>query len=205
MQPKMFLLAAVLMLSSSNRTLFAYPIELALASEPTGARESWDEQGGAGTEQRNFYGQCLHLAETAQKRDRKFLASMRGGHFEPDQVHHHWKDISLAIEEMLQVHDRFMKSLNETQWAAARDEITKLQWLRATIHAQLTGIDYELQMPNPQAKVVANYTQKIAEELADWRKLERGVGAAVRNRGEDPARGRSGKGMSRGSTRDEIR
>jgi hypothetical protein len=173
-QPKVFFLAIFLMIGS-NGFSFARPIRTGMpTAESAGYRKT--EQVTPSAEQRSLYGRCLYSAELAGRRGQSFLASVRRGHFDSDEVRRHLKEISLAVEEMLQVHDRFLKSLTEKQWTAATDEITKLERHRAAIHAQLRGIDYELQMPQPQAKVLTNYGKAIAKDLTDWRKLYRKIG-----------------------------
>ena len=87
--------------------------------------------------------------------------------------------MSLIVEKMLQVHDRFLKSLTEEQWDRSKDEIAELERLRAALHAQLQGMYYELQMPKPQANVLANYAKNIDEDLANWQKLQRKIGTAI--------------------------
>lgn len=179
MQLKMFFLAIVLLVGSS-RFVLAYAVGMAGAGQSEDYRESRNERAKVSEEQRRLYGQCLSTAELAGKRGQAFLASVRRGHVEPDEVRQHLKEISLVVEEMLQVHDRFLKSLTEKQWTAAKDEITKLEELRAAIHAQLRGIDYEVRMPKPQAKILTNYARTLDKDFADWQKVYQKIGAAIR-------------------------
>lgn len=178
MQRKKFFLAVVLLIGSS-RFLLAYAVGMAVAEQSEDYREPRSERARVSEEQRRLYGQCLSLAEVARKRGQAFLASVRRGHFESDEVRQHLKKVSLAVEKMLQVHDRFLKSLTEEQWNRGEAEITELERLRAALHAQLQGMDYELQMPKPQANVLANYAKNIDEDLANWRTLYRKIGAVT--------------------------
>lgn len=178
MQRKKFFLAVVLLIGSS-RFLLAYSVGMAVAEQSEDYREPRSERARVSEEQRRLYGQCLSLAEVARKRGQAFLASVRRGHFESDEVRQHLKKVSLAVEKMLQVHDRFLKSLTEEQWNRGEAEITELERLRAALHTHLTGIDFELQMPKPQAKVIANYAKRLATDLAEWQKLQRKIGATM--------------------------
>lgn len=178
MQRKMFFLAVVLLIGSSW-FLSAYAVGTAVAEQSEDYREPRSERARVSEEQRSLHGQCLSLAELARKRGRAFSASVRRGQFESDQVRQQLKNVSLIVEKMLQVHGRFLKSLTEEQWDRSKDEIAELERLRAALHTHLTGIDFELQMPKPQAKVIANYAKRLATDLAEWQKLQRKIGATM--------------------------
>src|SRR5579883_2905459 len=83
----------------------------------------------------------------------------------------------LYSAELVRNHMRFLYNLTEEQWAAAKDTITAVEQLRASIQVQVQGIDLELQMPTPDAKVLVRYGRKMQTLLEDWRKQHRKMAA----------------------------
>lgn len=98
---------------------------------------------------------------------------------ERDELRQYLKEVWHSVDETFQLHDQLLKSLDEKQWAAAKSEITKLEQLRTVIHAQLQGMDYELQMPTPQAKILTSYAKIIDKNVTDWHKLHCRIGATT--------------------------
>lgn len=133
----------------------------------------------AGTEQRSLLRHCMYTAELAQNQMQELVRSATRGRLNAVEIQQHLKEVRTAADSMFEDHRRFLYSLSEEQWAAAKDPLTKLEQLRASIQAQLDGIDLELQMPNPDSKVVARYGKRMRALLQDWRKQHRKMSAAI--------------------------
>lgn len=85
----------------------------------------------------------------------------------------HLREVRSALDSMFEDHRRLLYGLTEEQWTAAKDPITALEKLRASIQTQLQGIDLELQMPTPDSKVLIRYEKKLRALLKEWRKQHR--------------------------------
>lgn len=108
---------------------------------------------------------------------REFLRSATHRRVNSDEIQQHLREVRSATDSMFEDHRRFLYSLTEEQWAAAKDPITATEQLRASIQAQVQGIDLELQMPTPDVKVLARYGRKVQTLLEDWRKQHRKMAA----------------------------
>ena len=180
MQPKVLFLASFLMMCSNGFTL-VHSIRTAIQVEEAAADRK-PGQVKRSAEQPTLYRRCVYSAEVSREREQALSAILRRGHFNSYGVRQHIKETSAAVEEMLEVHGRFLDSLTEKQWTVAKDAITKLEWLRASIHAQLRGIDYELQMPKQEIPVLANYSKTLDKDLAQWQELYRKLGRTLKLR-----------------------
>ena len=129
--------------------------------------------------QRSQLRECIYKADLARKHAEEFTRSATHSRLQLVEVQAHLKEVQLAVAMMLEDHSRFIANLTEKQWTAAKEPITRLEFLRATINAQLQGIDYELQMPAPQPKVLVRYSKKIDKDLKEWQKLHKQIGRAM--------------------------
>lgn len=109
----------------------------------------------------------------------ELVRSASHGRLNPDEIQQHLSEVRTAVDSISEDHRRFLYSLTEEQWAAAKDPITKLERLRASVQAQLEGIDLELQMPNPDPQVFGRYGKRMRALLQDWRKQYRKMSAAT--------------------------
>lgn len=130
-------------------------------------------------EQRSLLRHCLYTAELAQKHVAELRSGVTDRRFKLNDFQRHLAEVREAVQSMLELHKRFIGNLSEEQWTTAKGKITTLEALRGSIEAQLQGIDYELQMPTPDSKVLARYGKKLEALLQDWRKQHRKMGAAV--------------------------
>ena len=83
---------------------------------------------------------------------------------------------------MFDDHKRLRDSLTEEQWTASKDQILALEKLRADIQAYIQGIDVELQIPDPDAKMFIRYGKKIRTALKEWQKQHQRMAAAIGNK-----------------------
>lgn len=65
--------------------------------------------------------------------------------------------------------------MTEEQWTLAKGPLVAPEPLRAAIQVQLEGIHLGLQMPTPDANVLARYEKKMKVLLANWRKQYRSL------------------------------
>jgi hypothetical protein len=127
--------------------------------------------------QRSLLRHCLYTAELARDHMREFLRSATHRRPSADEMQQHLREVRSATDSMFEDHRRFLYSLTDEQWTAAKDTITALEQLRASIQVQVQGIDLELQMPTPDVKVLARYGRKTQTLLEDWRKQHRKMAA----------------------------
>lgn len=130
-------------------------------------------------EQRSLVRHCRSMAELARNHMREFLRSATPRRSNPDEAQKHLREVRSATDSMFEDHRRFLYSLTEEQWMTAKESITTLEQLRASIQAQLQGIDLELQMPTPDAQVLARYGRKTQTLLEGWRRQHRKTAVVV--------------------------
>lgn len=131
------------------------------------------------SEQRNFLRHCRYTAELARNHARELLSSNARGQLDRDVTRRHLSEVKAAMDRMFEDHKGLLYGLTEEQWAAAKEPITALERLRASIQVQLEGMDLELQMPTPDPKVLANYGKKLGPLLEDWQKQHSKMAAAM--------------------------
>ncbi len=153
-----------------------------LAACTQSASASPQSQGQSATRltamaQRSLLRHCLYSAELVRNHMRELLRSATHRRVNPDEIQQHLREVRSATDSMFEDHRRFLYNLTEEQWAAAKDTITAVEQLRASIQVQVQGIDLELQMPTPDAKVLVRYGRKMQTLLEDWRKQHRKMAA----------------------------
>ncbi len=131
------------------------------------------------TEQRRLLHSCLDEAELARNRAAGLLRNATQGWVTRDELQQHFSEVRSAVDSMSEYHRRFLYTLTEEQWTAAKDPITRLEQFRASIQAQLEGIDLELQMPAPDSQHLIRYVKRMRALLQDWRKQYRKMSATA--------------------------
>lgn len=129
--------------------------------------------------QRSLLRHCFYTAELAGKHTDELLKSATHGRPNPDQIRQHLREVRGAVDSMFEDHKRFLYSLSEEQWGSAKEPITALEQIRASVQVQIEGIELELQMPTPDSKVFARYGKQMKALLQDWRQQHRKMGAAI--------------------------
>lgn len=132
----------------------------------------------ATTERRNLPRHCRYT-DLARNHMRELLNSTTNGQLDHDKTRQHLSAVKADVDRMFEDHKNLLYSLSEGQWTAAKEPITALERLRASIQVQLEGMDLELQMPTPDAKVFAKYGKKLGASLEDWRKQHNNMSAAT--------------------------
>jgi hypothetical protein len=132
-----------------------------------------------GMEQRSLFRHCIYTAELARKHLDELVRTVTRSPTQANEVQQHLREVRNAVSSMLEDHHRFLGMLTEEQWTTAKDAITRLEQLRATINAQLKGFDDELRMPEPDSKILARYAKRTEKALQEWQKQHRKVGAAI--------------------------
>lgn len=133
--------------------------------------------------QRSAFRHCLYTSDLARKHLKELAGAVRRRGSHPDEVRQHLEEVRVAVSAMLEDHHRFISNLTEDQWTKAKETITKLEQLHATINAQLQGFDYELAMPTSDLKVLEKYTKRTDRALQEWRKQHRRIGDEIGLRG----------------------
>ena len=131
-------------------------------------------------EEQSLLRHCRNMADVARGHTGEFLRSLSHGRANLDAMQPHLREVRSAVDSMLEDHRRLLNGLTEEQWTAAIHPITSLEKLRASLRTQLEGIDLELQMPAPDAKVLIRYGKKLRALLEDWRKQHRKMAAAIK-------------------------
>ena len=124
-------------------------------------------------EQRSLLRHCRNMAELARNHTSELLRGATHGRSSLETMQPHLREVRSALDSMFEDHRRLLYGLTEEQWTAAKDPITALEKLRASIQTQLQGIDLELQMPTPDSKVLIRYEKKLRALLKEWRKQHR--------------------------------
>jgi chromosome segregation ATPase len=130
-------------------------------------------------EQRSLFRKCVYAAQLGRKHLDELANVVRHSHPETGNVRQHLTEVRGAVTEMLEDHHRFILDLTEDQWNAAKSSITELEQQRATINAQLEGIDAELKMPAPDSQILSRYAKKTGRLLRQWQEQHRKMGAAL--------------------------
>ena len=130
-------------------------------------------------EQRSLLRHCLVTAELAGHHMQELVHSATRGRLNRNEIQQHLREVRSAVDSMFEDHRRLLYGLSGNQWQSAREPITRLEQLRASIQAQLDGTDLELQMPDPDPKVFARYGKRMRASLQDWRKQHRKMGTAI--------------------------
>lgn len=131
------------------------------------------------SEQRNFLRHCRYTAELARNHTHELLSSTVSGRLDRDVTRRHLSEAKAAIDRMFEDHKGLLYGLTEEQWAAAKEPITALERLRASIQVQLEGMELELQMPTPDPRVFAKYGKKLGASLEDWQRQHSKMAAAM--------------------------
>ena len=129
--------------------------------------------------QRNLFNECELLADHSQRHLDELGRDVHRGHPQANEIHPRLTELRGSVMEMLEDHSRFLRTLTEQQWAISKDALTTLEMLRATLTADLEGMDMELKMPAPNAKILLRYIRKTDRALREWNKEHQSMGVAV--------------------------
>jgi hypothetical protein len=133
------------------------------------------------SEQRSLFRHCVYTAKVTQGHMDELTHSALP---QPkvDEIRQHLREVQSVVASMFDDHKRLRDSLTEEQWTASKDQILALEKLRADIQAYIQGIDVELQIPDPDAKMFIRYGKKIRTALKEWQKQHQRMAAAIGNK-----------------------
>ena len=139
--------------------------------------EEPDRNAASGT--RDLYDQCISKANNARTQAKALLRVLEGGESKGGELRSSVDELSHTVDGMIEIHDRFLKTLSDRQWNRSERHIAKLEMLRAAVPAELEAIDLELRMPTPDTKVLARYAKRIDGDLKDWESLYRKISSTL--------------------------
>jgi hypothetical protein len=135
--------------------------------------------GPTAAEQSRLVRHSLHTERLAETCAAKLLRSANQDRVDYNELQQRLSQVRSSLNVMSKDHKRFLYTLTEGQWTAAKEPIARLERLRASIQAQLEGIDLELQMPSPDSRNLVRDGKRVRGLLRDWREQYRKMTAAA--------------------------